>query len=938
MNRKKTIGGLLGMILIAVFFVTGCPQPTDDDDDTSSPVLSDNAALTAITVAGVSATLGTPSETWDDAVPGNVVLAQEALVSAEIIATPADAGARIRYGVNAPDGTPVLSAAKIYDLAENTIITVAVTPANRGPNLYYKIGVGLPDSATNLDGLSISGNSVSLAAVTDNIAQAGVANVTLKAADAAAPVIVPARGYVGQTIKYAIDGASGPAWSLVPPASFNNGDVLLVEVTSSNGESTGYYKVKVYLVQEATIKFGQPAVDGTVESLWDTAEWLPIERVFPDDSTPTFLNSPDTRGRVKVLWDETGLYVLAEVTDPSLTTGNGNTGYFDSVEIFIDEAPGISNSGTSGTGDGEYGYSNKGGLYRIGVGNVRSGDPAAAATEFNNLAKTSVQSVSGGYTIEAKIPFRATGADLRPGPGLPGGTVPAADNGKVIGFDILINACTGTGGNNTSGDGNGRQGVVAWNNASTANYQDTRGYAVGTLAGRPNTIATLLSITVGGKPAGLGTPATNYSSATAGDLKPLLGTALAAGDVAIEVVKADSHATLKYARVSGSTAPVFGDTASFTGIQDGDVIYIEATAEDGVTKLVYKVDVSVVSDQKALTAFSLASVSPTAIGTPGATFAAAGYTTDQIIRVTNQSNLTNPAIGASVSEGAVVVYGRSSAGNTAPGEWVSNFDAVSFTTGDYIGVRITAPDESVAYYKFRIAYGSSVSTLDINTLRISGRTPAVTPTAGATADTGIVGTVYLTAAQSAAGSNRIVVSKTDGDSTIAYGIGSYVFGGYWPPFAGYSVTQPTDSLAGSDWGPSVIYLVVTSEDKCSVSYYRITVTSSDVAVISEATVGGVSVTLGTPSGSYDGSTLVPGSVILTTTQAANAAVSGTTSGDDYSVTYAYLPAANAGNAPVFGAWTPQTLANGDIIYLRSDNGTGGTNYMNVYKIVVTVVE
>ncbi len=72
---------------------------------------------------------------------------------------------------------------------------------------------------------------------------------------------------------------------------------------------------------------GTPTVDGTMEGIWDTAEWTNVDK--PYDGTDISLYSESLR--IKLLWDENGLYVFAEVVDLDINYAN------DLVEVYIDE-------------------------------------------------------------------------------------------------------------------------------------------------------------------------------------------------------------------------------------------------------------------------------------------------------------------------------------------------------------------------------------------------------------------------------------------------------------------------------------------------------------------------------------------------------------------------------------------------------------------------
>ena len=110
-----------------------------------------------------------------------------------------------------------------------------------------------------------------------------------------------------------------------------------------------------------------------------------------------------------------------------------------------------------------------------------------------------------------------------------------------------------------------------------------------------NSVSSLNMVTVAGVSAeSLGTPGASWND-----------TALVAGAIgisnaqknnaAVAVTKTASLSTAKIAKASGATTPAFGaasDTASIT-FNDGDFLYIEVTAENGVSKSVYKLEVQI---------------------------------------------------------------------------------------------------------------------------------------------------------------------------------------------------------------------------------------------------------------------------------------------------------------------------------------------------------
>ncbi|MFA6948003.1 MAG: sugar-binding protein [Eubacteriales bacterium] len=123
---------------------------------------------------------------------------------------------------------------------------------------------------------------------------------------------------------------------------------------------------------------GTPTIDGTAEALWDTAEWTNVDLPYSADE--------DTYGghalRVKLLWDDTALYVLGEMTCANTADD------LDYIEVYIDEA---GDKIEYGADDMQVGFSKDGVLDNYGTNN-RSGDCEAVSVVSDT-----------GFVCEAKI-------------------------------------------------------------------------------------------------------------------------------------------------------------------------------------------------------------------------------------------------------------------------------------------------------------------------------------------------------------------------------------------------------------------------------------------------------------------------------------------------------------------------------------------------------
>ncbi len=187
-------------------------------------------------------------------------------------------------------------------------------------------------------------------------------------------------------------------------------------------------------VRKGKAIFGTPVIDGTIDDVWKNAPKLPIDRYQAAWQGAT--------GEGRVLWDNSNLYVLIQVSDSELDKSATEAHEQDSVEVFLDQF----NSKTSAYGD-EHGQ------YRVNFDNEQSFNPAKIAAGFESA--THKHPSGNGYTVEIKIPF----TELTP------------EENTEIGFDLQINdARNGS-----------RQSVAAWNDTSGAGWNDPSVFGVVTL-------------------------------------------------------------------------------------------------------------------------------------------------------------------------------------------------------------------------------------------------------------------------------------------------------------------------------------------------------------------------------------------------------------------------------------------------------------------------
>ncbi|PLV57660.1 endo-1,4-beta-xylanase [Thermotoga sp. SG1] len=199
------------------------------------------------------------------------------------------------------------------------------------------------------------------------------------------------------------------------------------DTTNSQKTNTMNYGVlKLEGVMVATAKYGTPVIDGDIDEIWNTTEEIETKSVAMGSL------EKNATAKVRVLWDEENLYVLAVVKDPVLNKDNSNPWEQDSVEIFIDE-----NNHKTGY------YENDDAQFRVNYMNEQSFGTGASAARF----KTAVKLIEGGYIVEAAIKWKT----IKPSPD------------TVIGFNVQVNDA------NEKGQ---RVGIISWSDPTNNSWRD----------------------------------------------------------------------------------------------------------------------------------------------------------------------------------------------------------------------------------------------------------------------------------------------------------------------------------------------------------------------------------------------------------------------------------------------------------------------------------
>ncbi|MDR1127487.1 MAG: hypothetical protein LBL06_05100 [Treponema sp.] len=498
---------------------------------------SANNNLTGITFGDVSATLGTPAATYNDAslVAGAVSLTNDQITSVVVTATPSSSTATVKYAKVIGDGAPTFADSLTDSFADGNFVYVEVTAQNGTDKNIYKVEVQIGRNA-NLTGISIGGvNAYSFGTPSATVATATAGRFLFNAPSADNVAVTTSVADTAATVKYAkATGTATPTFGNETSFTFNDLDYLYIEATAANGTTKLYYKIQVNLQQTATITYGTPDLDKKGDDpIWANLTEYNINKVYPTDSTAAFSENPDTSGIAKALFDENGVWVYVEVTDPDVHTSVPTTDQYlyDSVEVFINE---------NLADEENIGYANKGGQYRVGAQGEVSGDPDQATAA---LTEHTAWTTTAGYAVIFQAPWRFKA------------NYPLVD-GKKIGFELQINAGNGTG---------TRNGVMVWNNIAHTNYQNVTDYGEATLdAGGHEFTTSAETPTISGQPSSV-----KYDIAS-GSAAPTLSVTTAVAD----------GGTLTYQWYSNTTDSTTGGTeiASAT-----NATYIPPVTAEGTT-------------------------------------------------------------------------------------------------------------------------------------------------------------------------------------------------------------------------------------------------------------------------------------------------------------------------------------------------------------------
>ncbi len=171
----------------------------------------------------------------------------------------------------------------------------------------------------------------------------------------------------------------------------------------------------------AAAKYGTPKIDGKIDDVWAGCPEAQVN--IP------IMAWEGAKGKARILWDKSFVYVLFEVTDPVLNNSSTQVHGQDSIEVFLDQK---ADAGTS--------YNPDDGQYRVSYVGLESFGGSTDANGFKSAAKIT----DGGYLVELAIPLA-----VKP------------EDGMIMGFDLQIN---------DSDDKGIRQSMTKFNDPTNNSY------------------------------------------------------------------------------------------------------------------------------------------------------------------------------------------------------------------------------------------------------------------------------------------------------------------------------------------------------------------------------------------------------------------------------------------------------------------------------------
>lgn len=278
--------------------------------------VSVDATLSAVSINGNAAALGTPNAVWSDAVAGAVQLTTAQLAAPSFSVTRSYPAASIQYAAAGAGVTtaPSFSAAAPTVLSGGGSLYIKVTAEDGETSLVYKFTITKVNSTDAVvASIKIGGINAILgipAAVPGNITTAGSATVYKGNSLGVGTADVVVEKEPNAVVAYATSTGDVPStFTGTPPGSFTNGHTLWVRVIAEDSATILYYKIGI-VVSQSEGGFGVP------DPAWAAANSHAIFPGSQQGSIMTTANMPST-----AVWNSRGH--MHEFPDP-FHFANGN--------------------------------------------------------------------------------------------------------------------------------------------------------------------------------------------------------------------------------------------------------------------------------------------------------------------------------------------------------------------------------------------------------------------------------------------------------------------------------------------------------------------------------------------------------------------------------------------------------------------------------------
>ncbi|MBX9851495.1 MAG: T9SS type A sorting domain-containing protein [Cytophagaceae bacterium] len=347
------------------------------------------------------------SDIYSVTIDGNTVLTYDATGTGNELETYFGAG-----GLNQTWSSGKFGATNPTTVADNSATNISAVVG--GPLCPAGVEITAPSSGTSFGGCPVGPISITATAT-------------------------PPAGNTVTFVEFFVDGVSigtdntatgsygyGLTWN-VP----TNGNHAITAVAYYSGGSTSTSSASNISVGGGIqLTSTAPTIDGTSEAMWSSYTTYNLDQGF---NSP-----PDLDGTYKVMYDNTNLYMLIDVTDDDLRNESVNDWEDDGIEVYIDI--GNKKMGSYQANDFQFGF--------------KYND--AAPAEYKQGATGGVTMAqgakAGGYIMEVRIPWATLGAGA-----------PVA--GTFIGFDVKLN--DDDGGGTRDHELGWKDGTFgAWNNPS----------------------------------------------------------------------------------------------------------------------------------------------------------------------------------------------------------------------------------------------------------------------------------------------------------------------------------------------------------------------------------------------------------------------------------------------------------------------------------------